>query len=467
MNKRDLSEATAIANDRFSHFKVVMENSKWSKLVSKESILQLKGQNDFKFSNSNLSKHFGIPDKRMSELLKYYEIEIVKLTKNVKLTTEEWVKECEIIHGSYFDYSMSEYINGHTLVTIGCPIHGKIKVNPNRHKRGSKCKRCSAKENTVFKAISKDIFYKEASEIHNNKYDYSLSEDFNDVHEQITIICPIHGEFRQIAYSHRKGSGCEECSYIQRGEVKRISFEEYVNRAEEKFGKRYRYLESSYTKISDDITYVCDTHGEVTQLAGTHLISRGCAKCFVKIEQSSTQEFTQKAILKHNNFYTYDRTDYNKSNESIIIRCPFHGDFIQLPNTHLNGAGCKTCANIKSNIGYSNLAKEDIENSKYIKCSFYLLKFNTLDMEYYKIGMSTNLKERIRKLKGSHKASVELLYELESNLFDCAKYEGELLKKYKKYNKKGEVPYRIEGSTECLSIDTPIEEIITHLKTLT
>lgn len=64
-------------------FTILMKNSKWSKLVSKEAILKIKEQENFNFSIINLAKHFNIPGRRMSELIKYYEIEITRLTKNI------------------------------------------------------------------------------------------------------------------------------------------------------------------------------------------------------------------------------------------------------------------------------------------------------------------------------------------------------------------------------------------------
>ena len=66
-----------------------MKNSKWVKLVSKEDILSLKEEAGFKFCSTNLSKHFNISDKRMGELLKFYEIEVQKLNSLTQLVVAE------------------------------------------------------------------------------------------------------------------------------------------------------------------------------------------------------------------------------------------------------------------------------------------------------------------------------------------------------------------------------------------
>lgn len=49
-----------------------------------------------------------------------------------------------------------------------------------------------------------------AREVHGDKYDYSKSEYINS-RSKISIICPIHGIFKQEANSHLKGSGCPKC----------------------------------------------------------------------------------------------------------------------------------------------------------------------------------------------------------------------------------------------------------------
>lgn len=55
-------------------------------------------------------------------------------------------------------------------------------------------------------------FVEKSKIIHNNKYDYSLSNYINSK-TKIKIICPIHGEFEQLHYVHiNRGSGCKKCS---------------------------------------------------------------------------------------------------------------------------------------------------------------------------------------------------------------------------------------------------------------
>ena len=55
----------------------------------------------------------------------------------------------------------------------------------------------------------------------------------------------------------------------------------------------------------------------------------------------------EKANEKHNNFYSYDKVDYQNSATQVIITCPEHGDFHTTPKNHRNGIGCPHCCEIK------------------------------------------------------------------------------------------------------------------------
>lgn len=53
--------------------------------------------------------------------------------------------------------------------------------------------------------------------------------------------------------------------------------------------------------------------------------------------------FKERATKVHNGFYNYDKSIYQSTKKKIIITCPIHGDFEQLPANHLKGMNCKHC----------------------------------------------------------------------------------------------------------------------------
>lgn len=56
-----------------------------------------------------------------------------------------------------------------------------------------------------------------------------------------------------------------------------------------------------------------------------------------------TAMFIEKATLIHFNKYDYSNVEYVNSHTKITISCKIHGEFIQRPNSHLNGSGCRKC----------------------------------------------------------------------------------------------------------------------------
>lgn len=57
-------------------------------------------------------------------------------------TTDEFIKEAEIVHGSKYDYSEVDYKGNKTPVKIFCKIHGYFFQRPTLHLQGSGCPKC-------------------------------------------------------------------------------------------------------------------------------------------------------------------------------------------------------------------------------------------------------------------------------------------------------------------------------------
>jgi len=57
----------------------------------------------------------------------------------------------------------------------------------------------------------------------------------------------------------------------------------------------------------------------------------------------TSEKFVYRATLLHNRKYGYSLANYNGNKIPIKILCPHHGEFIQRPDSHLNGNGCRKC----------------------------------------------------------------------------------------------------------------------------
>lgn len=70
------------------------------------------------------------------------------------------------------------------------------------------------------------------------------------------------------------------------------------------------------------------------------------------------QQFEYKSNLVHNNLYDYSKSVYIDNNTYVTIICNVegHGEFPQIPSSHMNGNGCPKCA------GNEKLTKQQFED---------------------------------------------------------------------------------------------------------
>lgn len=62
----------------------------------------------------------------------------------------------------------------------------------------------------------------------------------------------------------------------------------------------------------------------------------------------TTEKFIEKAKTVHGDKYDYSKVSYVSAKEKVCVICPEHGEFWQTPTVHLQGHGCRKCANIVS-----------------------------------------------------------------------------------------------------------------------
>lgn len=69
------------------------------------------------------------------------------------------------------------------------------------------------------------------------------------------------------------------------------------------------------------------------------------------------EEFINRSIKKHGHKYKYDNVEYINQYTPVKIFCPKHGDFEQIPKSHMNGYGCSKCATDKFKVMYTGKNK--------------------------------------------------------------------------------------------------------------
>lgn len=139
---------------------------------------------------------------------------IVAANKN-KNTKEEFINKANKVHGNKYDYSLVDYKNSKTPVIIICPEHGQFTQTPTAHLSGQGCTKCYREKQSVLFRDSAKIFIEKAKQIHGDKYDYSKVNYVNN-NTKVTIVCPIHGEFKQTPGHHKSGQGCPKCGNLKK-----------------------------------------------------------------------------------------------------------------------------------------------------------------------------------------------------------------------------------------------------------
>jgi very-short-patch-repair endonuclease len=262
-----------------------------------------------------------------------------------KLTTEEFIKRSRKIHNNIYDYSLVDYKNNNTKVSIICKnaTHSIFLQTPQSHLSGNGCKKCHYEKvtPTTEKFIEKA---KQVKKHQNRNYDYSLTE-YKRWDKKILIICKKHGVFKQRANSHLRGNGCYEC-WIEDMYYTQDEFIKQANKVHKK--NKYNYSLVVYRGCKIPIKIVCrkKSHGTFKQMPQDHLQGNGCCKCN-KFKKLTQKEFVEKSSLVHGKKYDYSKVKYKNSKAHIIIVCHTHGKFEQLAGEHMAGEGCPSCNNSK------------------------------------------------------------------------------------------------------------------------
>ena len=207
-----------------------------------------------------------------------------------KISNQELIERFRKIHGNRYDYSKVDYVSMHTKVCIICPIHGKFWQTPHNHLKGQNCPKCANIVRGNFFRDSQEEFIKRAKQIHGNKYDYSKVVYINN-RTKVCIICPEHGEFWQIPYSHLQGFGCSLCNGIVHDTTS------FVAKAKEIYGDTYDYSKVIYTHSKKKVCVICPKHGEFYITPNNFLRGHSCPIC-----KESKLEDEIRVFLETNNF---------------------------------------------------------------------------------------------------------------------------------------------------------------------
>lgn len=301
------------------------------------------------------------------------------------------------------------------------------------------------------KSLTQEEVIKRFNIIHpNNRYGYDEVEYIN-TRTKIKIVCLVegHGAFYQTPHHHLKGHGCPDCGNLIR---KRKTTEQFIFESNLIHNDKYDYSKVKYIHSNSKVIITCpiEGHGDFKTTPDCHFKGSGCQICNHINISKTNEQFIKEGNTKHNNFYTYPRTNYINCGLKVIITCPIHGDFPQTPSNHLAGSGCPECAYKKLEGGYSY--EKALQGHYKFSGYLYIIRMYNNEESFIKIGISINLKLRMIHLKSQSKYKIKII---KTNFYKD--FNQAIIKEHNQHIKFKEFSYlpenKFNGRYECFTED--------------
>lgn len=297
--------------------------------------------------------------------------------------------------------------------------------------------------------------------VHGDKYSYD-SFIYCGYHTKGNLTCRTHGCFPQSPAKHIAGKGCPVCGHESTRKHKTLTTQDFLDRSRETHGDRYDYSLSHYVGKDSDVTIICREHGPFSQGAATHWSGANCRLC-AYVEGGLTSRKSQEDVISefksaHGDKYDYSLVRYVLDNEKVSVICPDHGVFDVSPSNHKRGKGCPACAKENSHWYSPTMAKRKKSKLEKIKSGVYLIRIDTFDGYFLKIGLSYNANSRAKDISNESGFETTVIDWIGMDQYRAILFENHLHKKYKQF--KIDIPKFFQGYTECFSDSLCISPLV-------
>jgi len=226
--------------------------------------------------------------------------------------THTFIKNAKLVHGERYLYHKCAYINAKTKVEIICNEHGSFFITPNNCLSGKGCRGCGIANMKRVQKLSIDTFIMRSKEVHGDTYDYS-KVIMNGVDHPVTIVCSIHGEFQQTPWRHYAAkNGCSNCGVIKRADSNRYTLDYFIKTANEVHRDAYDYTKVKYINSQTYVTITCKKHGDFEQIPASHLQGCGCKLCGQILSHDKQRKSIDEFIIEAKKVHG-DLYDYSQS----------------------------------------------------------------------------------------------------------------------------------------------------------
>lgn len=236
-----------------------------------------------------------------------------------RVSFEDFLLQAREVHGNKYSYFKDSFSKISARTKINCSIHGDFEQMADAHiRQASGCPKCGAVSQIGKRRMSKEDFILKSKAVHGDKYNYSKVV-YKNSRENITIICPVHGEFYPAPGNFLLGSGCPKCSLIEQHEKQKKSVEDFINDSIKVHGDKYDYSEVKYNGGKVFVEIICKKHGAFHQSPNNHQRGNGCPFC-----NSSKGEKRIKLILDNLEVRYFTQHTFDGLVDKRKLKCDFY-----------------------------------------------------------------------------------------------------------------------------------------------
>ena len=216
------------------------------------------------------------------------------------LTTAEIYRRLEFkFRSSRLIFQTKRKLSMKVKLSATCPKHGQQTHAVETWLRGTGCDYCEGRK------FWWPDFERLAREKHGDKYDYSKVVPQKALKDEVTIICPTHGEFRQRADMHLDGWGCKQCSGYPNKKSPEQRCQEWISKCIDKYGPdRYDYSRAHEDYVNNDslVWIRCCIHDHwFRQTPDNNLrtVNGSCPICSAEFTETQGEAAIRRWLLKH------------------------------------------------------------------------------------------------------------------------------------------------------------------------
>lgn len=396
----------------------------------------------------------------------------------------KFLEEARALHGDRYAYDESSYCGARMPLLITCSLHGIFRQSPSVHLRPSNCPRCASSErlnesrNTSVNSIKKLIL--EASDGLVTIVDSS----FTSINSKAEFLCITHGRYRRLVNTAiNSRHPCLQCAN-ERRDKKTVDINPIHLAIRAKFGDGVRYeIVAGRNLRNTHIDFSCAKHGEFRLSYSSLPNSPGCPACSRLGSQASRTEglkdqiattlplrakrWVERVRERHSDKFSYDESVYVDAKTPVVIICPVHGRFQQMPDSHLN-SGCRACADEELLGRYSEKYFTDNPGASHRLTTLYYIRFEFEKEFFFKVGITTTSIRSRFSMASANGVSVMVQRSVVLNLLEAFRAEQEIQRVHGdrfRYRPVlgGESLRRLRiGPSECFYQELPLKLIETY-----